>query len=182
MSADSFPLGSFKEDLAVARRRRSRATLDTLVSPRWCDQPRYEIVDTGHDTPCWLWLASLTPSGYGRIGLSNLSSRTFGRRQIMAHNLYWERANGPIPDGLELDHLCRVRRCVNPTHLEPVTRAENLRRRPRRYKLTADDVQAIRASDESLRIVAQRFGITKSTASAIRRRMIWCDIPEKGHA
>lgn len=47
---------------------------------------------------------------------------------LMAHRVYWERANGVIPDGLRLDHLCRVRACVNPEHCEPVTQKTNIER------------------------------------------------------
>jgi len=67
---------------------------------------------------CWLWTGPLNPGGYGTNG---------GR---LAHRVVYERLIGQIPAGLTLDHLCRVRNCVNPQHLEPVTIAENLRRRP----------------------------------------------------
>jgi hypothetical protein len=81
----------------------------------------YVAEDRGHDTPCWVWLKSRTPKGYGFM--------LRGERRHVAHVFYWERANGmPVPDGLELDHLCRVRECVNPDHLEPVTHKENMRR------------------------------------------------------
>lgn len=53
-------------------------------------------------------------------------SSSGGRR--LAHKVQWETVHGPVPDGLELDHLCRQRDCVNPAHLEPVTHAENMRR------------------------------------------------------
>lgn len=68
---------------------------------------------------CWLWIAGTT-KGYGRFWLNG--------RPRGAHQVAWEMKHGPIPDGLEPDHLCRVRHCVNDAHLEPVTRAENTRR------------------------------------------------------
>lgn len=69
---------------------------------------------------CWLWTAHIGRHGYGgfRIG---------GKWQL-AHRVGWWLHRGEIPDGLVLDHLCRVRRCVNPEHLEAVTLAENIRR------------------------------------------------------
>ena len=72
---------------------------------------------------CWLWLHYQAPSGYGRW-----TER--GQKIKMAHRVVWEAFNGPIPPGLVLDHLCRVRCCINPAHLEMVTPAENNRRSP----------------------------------------------------
>ncbi|MEV7013475.1 HNH endonuclease [Streptosporangium sp. NPDC051022] len=66
---------------------------------------------------CWLWAGGLDSHGYGTI---KVSGRKYG-----AHRWSYEYLVGPIPDGLELDHLCRVRRCVNPAHLEPVSHREN---------------------------------------------------------
>lgn len=72
---------------------------------------------------CWLWTASINPgTGYGQ----------FARRHgegIDAHRFSYELANGPIPAGHDVHHTCHVRHCVNPAHLEAVTRAENLRMR-----------------------------------------------------
>src|SRR6185369_17164459 len=78
---------------------------------------RYLVSETG----CWLWTGPIKPSGYPNV------FEYRGARQP-AHRHFYERFVGPIPVGLDLDHLCRTRRCVNPAHLEPVTRLENMRR------------------------------------------------------
>lgn len=72
---------------------------------------------------CWRWLGALNQSGYGRISLGGR-----GSPMARAHRVAYELLVGTIPDGLDLDHLCRNRWCVNPAHLEPVTRRENLLR------------------------------------------------------
>ena len=71
---------------------------------------------------CWLWKATIrSQRGYGAF--------TVSKRSIMpAHRTVYRILRGPIRDGLVLDHLCRVRSCVNPDHLEPVTARENIRR------------------------------------------------------
>ena len=83
-------------------------------------EEKYEINET---TGCWLWTGSLN-KGYGQIMV--LTEK--GHRPLGAHLIIYEFHKGPIPKGLDLDHLCRIRHCVNPNHLEPVTRKENLAR------------------------------------------------------
>jgi len=73
--------------------------------------------------PCWLWTGGVRESGYGYFWLDTRSASS-----ISAHTAGWRLLRGPIPEGLEPDHLCRVRRCVNPEHLEPVTHQENMHR------------------------------------------------------
>ncbi len=75
---------------------------------------------TEKTSQCWLWRGSLSPDGYGRIAVQG--------RNVGAHRVAWELVNGPIPTGLTIDHLCRVRACVNPTHLEAVPLRENVLR------------------------------------------------------
>jgi hypothetical protein len=70
---------------------------------------------------CWVATTSLKGDGYARI------TDARGVR-ILAHRWTYEQFVGPIPDGLQIDHLCRVRHCVNPDHLEPVTSRENTMR------------------------------------------------------
>lgn len=71
---------------------------------------------------CWMWPGALTDSGYGKVA-PGPEGGTW-----LVHRIVYEYMVGPIPKGLDLDHLCRVRACVNPAHLEPVTRRENLAR------------------------------------------------------
>lgn len=71
---------------------------------------------------CWLWGGAINPGGYGTVILP------VTRERMGAHRAAWLLSGREIPAGHDLDHRCRVRCCVNPDHLEPVTRGENLRR------------------------------------------------------
>lgn len=70
--------------------------------------------------PCWTWTPKTDRAGYGLFSI--------GPRKVLAHRWAYQSERGPIPVGLTLDHLCRVRCCVNPGHLEPVTHLENVQR------------------------------------------------------
>jgi hypothetical protein len=84
-------------------------------------------VDKNAQNGCWEWRAATFRRGYGAFQLRKGELRK-------AHRISWELLRGPIPDGLDIDHLCGNTGCVNPDHLEPVTRAVNLQRR--RYAKT----------------------------------------------
>jgi hypothetical protein len=79
---------------------------------------KYEVQQSG----CWLWTGTTTRKGYGMFWPT--------AKATPAHRWSYEHFVGPIPEGLQLDHLCRVRNCVNPEHLEPVTAKENQIRSP----------------------------------------------------
>lgn len=79
-----------------------------------------EKIDTNQNTECWLWTGAKQSDGYGVVGHEN--------KIYLAHRKIYEILVGKIPEGLELDHKCRNRSCVNPAHLEPVTHKENVLR------------------------------------------------------
>jgi len=78
----------------------------------------YSQADINSD--CILWIGSIGSSGYGHL---NIKGKT-----VMAHRAIYEEMIGPIPEKYEIDHTCFVHNCVNPAHLEAVTKAENIKR------------------------------------------------------
>lgn len=125
----------------------------------------YLVAETG----CWEWQRAKDPSGYGRM-------RSDGSTRL-AHRVFYERANGPIPEGLPLDHLCRNPSCVNPDHLEPVTPAVNIQRGVG-TKLDPDRVRQIRAlAGKVTRIeLARRFGIGTTALEKVIQRRSWRNV------
>ncbi len=105
-------------DLHWRRMRRSGTTearrLPTTEERFW------SYVTKGGPDECWPWARPAWTSGYGGLRVNGI--------KVAAHRLSYELLVGPIPEGLVIDHLCRVRICVNPRHLEPVTFRENILR------------------------------------------------------
>ena len=75
---------------------------------------------------CMIFTGATAGAGYGVVGKGPA-----GAGYYYVHRVSYEHHKGPIPEGLTIDHLCRVKLCVNPDHLEAVTQAENNRRIPR---------------------------------------------------
>lgn len=86
-------------------------------------QQNIRVESTGFVSPCWVWVGGRNGLGYGELYVPGQKHRP--RTHRLAYNL----AVGEIPEGLEIDHLCRVRACCNPEHLEAVTHAVNMARR-----------------------------------------------------
>lgn len=119
-------------------------------------------VEYDPEAGCWLWTAA-TIEGYGVFSIKHRNHR--------AHRLAYEHFVGLIPSGLVPDHLCRIHRCVNPWHLEPVTQAENIRRGdgpamaaargaarthcPRSHEYTPENIYRTRTGARTCRICAR---------------------------
>lgn len=86
------------------------------VDARRRRSPEEQLGEPGAPDECWEWQGSRDRDGYGRVN------------KKLVHRIAYEYFVGPIPDGLELDHLCRLRHCWNPAHLEPVTHRVNMMR------------------------------------------------------
>lgn len=129
----------------------------------------FTVEDRGHKTPCHIWQRSCNDEGYG--------SKWDGKRLRPAHVLAWESEHGPVPAGMELDHLCRVHSCIRPDHLEPVTSMVNAQRGAS-AKLTPADVRIIRslAGSMTLEAIGRRFGVQKSIVSKIILRKVWTNV------
>lgn len=115
---------------------------------------------------CWIWQKYLC-KGYGR--------KKIGGRDVLAHRYYYEMHRGPIPDGLPLDHLCRVTACCNPEHMEIVTKNENDRRRST-TKLTHQQVAEIKTcyiNGQSQKSLALEYDVTQPHISKIVNQTRW---------
>lgn len=122
---------------------------------------RWTVEDRGYETPCWIWQLRIGKHGYGMLGVKG--------RDWLAHRWHYSQAKGPIPDGLQIDHLCGIRECVNPDHLEPVTALTNTRR-GRSLKLTPAEMIEIyerRRGGETTHALAVAFGISPETVRLI---------------
>ncbi len=111
MIADRDSSGRFFSPLPLEPRFWSKVDKSRICL---CD---YCLNHTGY---CWQWIAYINKKGYGMFKIHG--------RVVEAYRVAYEFTKGNVPSGLELDHLCRQRWCVNPDHLEPVTRKENVHR------------------------------------------------------
>lgn len=135
-------------------------------NPRLHKGPEYTI-DGG--TGCWLWNhARDRKRGYGYA----VNPRT--GKSDHAFRVIYERHRGQIPDGMELDHLCRNHPCVNPWHMEIVTHAVNMRRGAM-AKLSAESAEEIRRLHGTMPIrqLAERFGVCCSTIHRVVSGRAW---------
>ena len=124
---------------------------------------KYKVLANGY----WEWIGSKYRDGYGQCTKFYASKA--------AHVVVYEELVGKIPDGMRLDHLCRNRACINPSHLEPVTNAVNVQRGDS-AKLSEEDVIAIHAAyanGRDRRNLAIAYKVSTVCISDILRGKTW---------
>jgi hypothetical protein len=120
------------------------------------------------ETGCWEWSGYKDPQGYCRM--------MYKGKKALVHRAYWEMHRGPIPEGMTIDHICRVRHCVNPDHLRVVTLAVNSQETNRR-RLSDEDIRRIRSLWPAMNQseIARLYDTVPSHISRIVRRETWKD-------
>ncbi len=127
---------------------------------------------------CWAWTRTLSENGYGRF--------RFKGKWYRAHRFAYEQFNGPVPEGLQVRHLCHNRLCCNPAHLDVGTAQDNAQdaldagrvirgAAHSASKLTDAQIVEIRRNADGLRTkdLAARYGVSAGTISNIRTGKIW---------
>lgn len=146
--------------------------------------PRHFVLDT--QTGCWVWIFHTDANGYGVKTVA-------GQKKVRAHRWSYEQSVGPIPDGMQVLHLCDTPACINPDHLVLGTQSDNMRdmavkgraldgARSKHTNLTDDDVRAIldrTDAGERHADVAAEFGITVYALRQMRYGHNWKHI-ERG--
>lgn len=129
--------------------------------------PENYVIET--PTNCWIWQGAKNKLGYGYLYADGCN---------YAHRYHYLKKRGPIPEGFELDHLCRVPACVNPDHLEPVTTAIN-QQRGAAAVLNEIQVKEIREKffkGSTQKLLALAYGVGSSSISFIVRGETWANV------
>lgn len=155
-----------------------------LESRFWAKVEPAQCVHLGFEAPCWVWVGSHIPEGYGALWVDG--------QQLGAHRVSWELHRGEIPKGLCVLHKCDNRSCVNPDHLFLGTKLDNIRDAKEKgrnargashgsAKLTDDDVVSIRrrrAAGESGKKLAAAFGVSDTMIYKIASHKAWQHVKE----
>ncbi len=127
----------------------------------------YTVEDRGYETPCWIW-RNAKHDGYGYIGREG--------RFHYAHRYFYEREHGPLPDGYQLHHECKVKNCIRLSHLMPLPVVEHQRVHPRTV-LTMEKARRIRylvqVCGMQRKDVAADFGVSTDVVEMVVRGVTW---------
>lgn len=113
-----------RKSFEVFQSRENARFCNLICMKSWRSNFMRHVDRSGGDSACWPWTSA--DDGQGKYGRACIGGKLKG-----AHVAVYEKLVGPIPAGLEIDHLCRNPICCNPSHLEPVTRRENVLRQPK---------------------------------------------------
>jgi len=126
------------------------------------------------ETGCWEWFGNTCIKGYGKYKV--------GIKSYKAHRFMYEERFGKIPKGMQIDHKCKVKNCVNPDHLEVVTGTENIRRSSV-TKITRAQAIQIHKKYKTKKFfqsdLAKIFNIDQTQISRILLKKSWSDITEE---
>lgn len=130
---------------------------------------KFDYVEEDHNysSPCWMWQKSITKKGYAACNRNGFYA---------AHQFYYAKFIGEVPSGMELDHLCKVRSCVNPYHLEVVTHIENIRRSSNpslSIERSARIREMRRTGKFTIVYLANHFGVSKSAIKRVLNGQYW---------
>jgi predicted DNA-binding protein (UPF0251 family) len=144
--------------------------------PNKLPNPPYKLEDRGYKTPCWIWLGCQR-KGYGQV--SNPNYNGTGGKMMSAHVWMYEKMRGPVLNRSRKfvpDHLCRVRLCVNPDHIEWKSNRENVWEGdlPKLTRQEADQIRLLLSQElYSQGEIASIFNISQSTVSCIKLKGYW---------
>lgn len=141
--------------------------------PKRLPNPPYHIIDRGHTTPCWIWQGT-ERKGYGMAHNIEFKNGN-GPKMIQAHVMMYEKLIGPRPIELVPDHLCRVRKCVNPDHIEWVKEVINIRRGQQAIinETLAYEIREKHKAGMRQMELARDYNISQATVSQIIRYVTW---------